>query len=73
METNSFVAWVNSGRSTMKMEVLNKIWRLLEDAAQQENEQLVKTLYWVHEKVQEMPIRIQDKPQAMLEEIESCD
>lgn len=60
---NNILAAINSGRSQMKSEILNRIFSLVEEAARKEDKQLVKTLYWVHQKVKEMPSRIQDKTQ----------
>ena len=60
---NNILAAINSGRSQMKMEVLSKIWSLLEEAARKEDEQLVRTLYRVHQKVHQMSTRVQDKTQ----------
>lgn len=62
---------INSGRSQMKSEALAKVWSLLEQAALKKDEPLLKTLYWVHGQIQALPSRIEDKPKAMLEEIEN--
>ena len=62
---------INSGRSSMRSEILAKIWALVEEAYKRKDHEATKAFEAAYNAVRAMPIRIEDKPKEMLEEIEN--
>lgn len=62
---------INSGRNQMKTEILEQVFKLVEDYANKKDEDAMRIVYKVHNLIRGMPSRIEDKPKEMLEEIEN--
>jgi hypothetical protein len=60
---------INAGRMQMKTEIMESIFKLVEEYSQNQNEEMVKTLYWIHQLIKSMPVRTQDK-EVQVQDIE---
>jgi hypothetical protein len=54
---------INSGRNQMKTEILEQVFKLVEDYANKNDEDAMRIVYKVHNLIRGMPTRIQDKQQ----------
>jgi hypothetical protein len=54
---------INSGRNQMKTEILEQVFKLVEDYASKKDDDAMRIVYKVHNLIRGMPTRIQDKQQ----------
>lgn len=55
---------IDAGRSTMKYEILEHIFKIYEEYNREQNYDAARVIYRIHQLVKAMPSRVQDKKQV---------